>query len=974
MSKFNLVKQTYEFATFSAYDYSTVKRALIDQLRVQFPEVFNDYTEFDELIMIINSFAYISELFAYRLDINAQENFIQTATIKQNVIKLADWIGYTPKRCIPARGLFKIDSITPQYDIVDVRGENLKNREIRWNDTNNVFWKSQFLTILQQSLDEEVLNANENKRVQIGNTIIEQYSLSTINTAFGTVGISSNDGVLFNILSSGVTSSGFVENSPSATNKVSLFSLDDNTGDSSTNTGFFFDVTQGELSSYNFTIDKIIPNNTITISAANINEFDVWLYDNNINEFWYPTDKLFFNKVVSNNIYKIKPVDDNSIELIFGDGVLSNIPIGNYTVFYRTSLNQNVLIPKQTITGIKVSIPLFFNNTRNIINFKISCGTDLSSTASEDLQHIKRIASGHFQTQDRLVTEYDYNNYLLQDQRVLCANATPIKSIGDSSFFTWNKQINSNFDLLFDDVYCFMDQQTKITSYPNQTAQYIADVVDNIITQTSIITTSTLYNAVNPTRTFFRTQTNDEYEQFLNKLGIQTSAVAVVPTFPFAIKRSTTTDNWVFENRIRNDDNTPLWKYDDIIIIDRVLQNTNYVFTIYVKESHIAIGKNDFKMVTSSDLINQSFTLNRFNITNDNVPIPNNIGFRAIGTINDSNGLTVSNCLRVVSYDTDNNNLPDIKTIKDDINLCLTTYRIATYSESGNYYFDVPNINETILPFTQDIERVWDDSNTTVSFSYEVNDFIPTRKIKINTTSSHVNVAIKQYLYIKFINGQANLLSPNRDLFNEIVGYKNNHPTIKRVLGKINMLMKYTYKVPFLSVVNPEQTNLIQINIITRSILDSYKKYVLTGNSVVYPTSFDLSTSFSYLLSKRMISDNVSLISGKIVSFIGSSSVSQRRAKITVKKNPLGFFLATDIKRTIIDSITSLFDVDYVMGETIHTSQLIGVLSYKLINEILDIKFISLDPPKYGQEIDMFVGGSDELLFPHITYDDIVVV
>lgn len=974
MSKFNLVKQTYEFATFSAYDYSTVKRALIDQLRVQFPEVFNDYTEFDELIMIINSFAYISELFAYRLDINAQENFIQTATIKQNVIKLADWIGYTPKRCIPARGLFKIDSITPQYDIVDVRGENLKNREIRWNDTNNVFWKSQFLTILQQSLDEEVLNANENKRVQIGNTIIEQYSLSTINTAFGTVGISSNDGVLFNILSSGVTSSGFVENSPSATNKVSLFSLDDNTGDSSTNTGFFFDVAQGELSSYNFTIDKIIPNNTITISAANINEFDVWLYDNNINEFWYPTDKLFFNKIVSNNIYKIKPVDDNSIELIFGDGVLSNIPIGNYTVFYRTSLNQNALIPKQTITGIKVSIPLFFNNTRNIINFKISCGTDLSSTASEDLQHIKRTASGHFQTQDRLVTEYDYNNYLLQDQRVLCANATPIKSIGDSSFFTWNKQINSNFDLLFDDVYCFMDQQTKITSYPNQTAQYIADVVDNIITQTSIITTSTLYNAVNPTRTFFRTQTNDEYEQFLNKLGIQTSAVAVVPTFPFAIKRSTTTDNWVFENRIRNDDNTPVWKYDDIIIIDRVLQNTNFVFTVYVKESYIAIGKNNFKMVTSSDLINQSFTLNRFNITNDNVPISNSIGFSAVGTINDSNGLTVSNCLRVVSYDTDNNNLPDIKTIKDDINLCLTTYRIATYVESGNYYFDVPNINETILPFTQDIERVWDDSNTTVSFSYEVNDFIPTRKIKINTTSSHVNVAIKQYLYIKFINGQANLLTPNRDLFNEIVGYKNNHPTIKRVLGKINMLMKYTYKVPFLSVVNPEQTNLIQINIITRSILDSYKKYVLTGNSVVYPTSFDLSTSFSYLLSKRMISDNVSLTSGKIVSFIGSSSVSQRRAKITVKKNPLGFFLATDIKRTIIDSITSLFDVDYVMGETIHTSQLIGVLSYKLINEILDIKFISLDPPKYGQEIDMFVGGSDELLFPHITYDDIVVV
>ena len=62
------------------------------------------------------------------------------------------------------------------------------------------------------------------------------------------------------------------------------------------------------------------------------------------------------------------------------------------------------------------------------------------------------------------------------------------------------------------------------------------------------------------------------------------------------------------------------------------------------------------------------------------------------------------------------------------------------------------------------------------------------------------------------------------------------------------------------------------------------------------------------------------------------------------------------------------------MGEKIHTSQLIGIISYKLINEIQDIKFISLDPNNYGQEIDYFMGGVDELLFPHITHDDIVVM
>lgn len=974
MSKFNLVKQAYEFATFSAYDYSTVKRALIDNLRLEFPEVFNDYTEFDELIMIINSFAYISELFAYRLDINAQENFIQTANIKQNVIKLADWIGYTPKRGIPARGLFKIESVVPQYDIIDVRGENLKNREIRWNDTNNVFWKSQFLTVLQQSLDEEVLNANENKRVQIGNTIVEQYSLASVDTLFGTANISSSEGVQFNILSSSVTSSGFVENTPKSTNKISLFSLDDNTGDASLNTGFFFDVTQGQISSTNIIIDKIIPNNSIKVSAANINEFDVWLFDNTNNTFWSTVDKLFFNNSPSKNIFKIKPVDDNSIELLFGDGILSNIPVGNFTVFYRTSLNQNLLIPKQTITNINVSIPLFFNNVRNIISFKISCGTDLSSTASEDMQHIKRTASSHYEIQDRLVTEYDYNKYLLQDQRVLCANTLPVKSIGDSSFFTWNKQVNSNFDLLFDDMFCFMDQCTNVKTYTNQSAQYVVDIIDGVITQTNVIATSTLYNAVNPTRTFFRTQTSDEYEQLKNKMGIATSLVAVVPTFPFAIKRSTTSDNWIFENRTRDLNNIPIWKYDDIIIVDRVPQNTNTIYTVFVKETYIAIGKNNFNIVTDNDLTKQSFLFNKFNLTNNGVPLPSSIKFKAIMTSNDVDGVKVSNCVRVQSQDIDNNNLPDIKTIKDDVNYCLTTYQINTYQDGGSYYFDVPNTNEAVMPFTQDIELVRDNSNTIVAFSYDVGDFIPTRKIKVNTTSPYILATIKQYIYVEFVGGLCNVLKSTRDVFNEVVGYKNNHPTIKRVLGKSDMLIKYTYSVPFLSVVDPEQTNLIRINIITKGTLDSYKAYVLTGKSVTYPTSFDLSSSFGYLLTKRMISDNVSLSSGKIVSFIGSSSVSQRKAKISIKKNPFGFFLSTDIKQTVIDTITSLFDTDYVMGEKIHTSQLIGIISYKLINEIQDIKFISLDPNNYGQEIDYFMGGVDELLFPHITHDDIVVM
>ena len=91
---YTLVEKVYTNASFSAFDFASVKRALIEDIRLNFSEVFNDFSETSELIMIINAFAYISELYAYRLDITSQENFIQNAQLKRNVIKLAKWIGY----------------------------------------------------------------------------------------------------------------------------------------------------------------------------------------------------------------------------------------------------------------------------------------------------------------------------------------------------------------------------------------------------------------------------------------------------------------------------------------------------------------------------------------------------------------------------------------------------------------------------------------------------------------------------------------------------------------------------------------------------------------------------------------------------------------------------------------------------------------------------------------------------------------
>ena len=64
----------FEQINFTAYDYDAVKISLLDYLKLNYPENFNDYTESAQIIAIIEMFAYVAELLAYRVDLSVHEN------------------------------------------------------------------------------------------------------------------------------------------------------------------------------------------------------------------------------------------------------------------------------------------------------------------------------------------------------------------------------------------------------------------------------------------------------------------------------------------------------------------------------------------------------------------------------------------------------------------------------------------------------------------------------------------------------------------------------------------------------------------------------------------------------------------------------------------------------------------------------------------------------------------------------------
>ena len=86
--------QAYTQVDLQAYDFDTIRSAMVEYIKTNFPENFNDYIESSEFIAIIELLAYLGQSIAFRMDINTRENFLETAERRDSVFKLARMLGY----------------------------------------------------------------------------------------------------------------------------------------------------------------------------------------------------------------------------------------------------------------------------------------------------------------------------------------------------------------------------------------------------------------------------------------------------------------------------------------------------------------------------------------------------------------------------------------------------------------------------------------------------------------------------------------------------------------------------------------------------------------------------------------------------------------------------------------------------------------------------------------------------------------
>jgi hypothetical protein len=419
------IYQAFQQADFKSYDFETLRRTMVAYLQENYPDDFNDFVESSEYVALIDLIAYIAQALSFRVDLNARENFLETAERRNSVLRLARLINYNAKRNKPAVGLLKVDSISTTQDVQDSTGTNLANANIIWNDSANANYREQFTAILNAANQTGQLFGNPRESGAIGGIDTEVYTLSSnqldlpvYNFQKSVGGISRN----FEIVPSTINESDSIyESAPVPGTGLTYTYRSDGSGDSSNNTGFFFLFKQGTLQQSDFSIETAVTNYVKSFDTPNVNDSDVWLYKldqfGQISETWNKVPSLSGNNAIYNslskterNTYNIVTKNNDTIDLVFGDGNFANIPLGNFRTYYRVSDNAKYAIQSSDMQSIQLTVPYTdANGAQQSLSMILSLKASVyNSAATESNDSIREKAAQVYYSQNRMITAEDY--------------------------------------------------------------------------------------------------------------------------------------------------------------------------------------------------------------------------------------------------------------------------------------------------------------------------------------------------------------------------------------------------------------------------------------------------------------------------------------------------------------------------------------------------------------------------------------
>ena len=420
------IYQSYRNADFQSYDFETLRRVMVSYIQQNYPEDFNDYIDSSEYLALIDLIAYLGQNLSFRIDLNARENFLETASRRDSILQLAQLISYTPTRNLTASGFLKIINVSTTDNVYDSTGVNLANSSITWNDPSNSNWYQQFITVLNSSMPAGYQFGIPIDSGKIDGILTEQYNINS-NTpdvpVFSFSKAINGINMDFEIVSSTFSGQNYIyEQAPAPGKAFSYIYQNDNQGSGSANTGFFLQFKQGNIGSTSFVLDNPVPNELIGINVSQINNTDVWLWQlgqsRNFSTLWKQVPSVAGTNVIYNNFtpadrnfYSVTSRDQDQIDLNFSDGTFGNLPKGQFVLLYRKSNSLSYTITPSQMVGVYVRIP-YFNalGQSHYLTLTLSLQYTVSNSApSETNASIQAKAPQSYYLQNRIITGEDYN-------------------------------------------------------------------------------------------------------------------------------------------------------------------------------------------------------------------------------------------------------------------------------------------------------------------------------------------------------------------------------------------------------------------------------------------------------------------------------------------------------------------------------------------------------------------------------------
>jgi hypothetical protein len=494
------VYQSFRNADFKAYDFDTLRSAMVDYIRLSYPENFNDWIQSSEFVALIDLIAFLGQNLAFRVDLNSRENFIDTAERRDSVLKLARFLSYNPKRNIAASGLLKIKAIKTTETVFDTMGQSLSNKLIQWVNVNDPDNYEKFITVLNAAMNPSHKFGNPVKAGTVDGVTTQQYALSSVTGDIVTIGYTANvSGTDENFE---ITNSDFIDNQffkESVPNPYSTFNLlyrNNNAGNTSPDTGFFVLFKQGQLTKSDFQINDYVENRVIDLDIPNINESDVFVQsvngDGSVIETWDKVPNVSGNNVIYNSyargvrkIYSVITREDDKISIKFGDGLFSDVPMGIIRVWTRKSNALSYVIKPVDMKNITWDSAYYDAQGRQqyltiVADLEYSVN---NSSPAESMTSIKRNAPLAYSTQDRMVTGEDYTVYPLTQS----ADVLKVKAVNrvHSGFSRYKDSLDptgtyQSIDMLADDMYMYKQNDYVTTTLTVTNKLYIRDIVQQI--------------------------------------------------------------------------------------------------------------------------------------------------------------------------------------------------------------------------------------------------------------------------------------------------------------------------------------------------------------------------------------------------------------------------------------------------------------------------------------------------------------